>query len=119
MACPAPSHRLGHHFGYGSLSVRSGRYLDVDPEHIHAYVLGEHGDSEVLAWSMVTVGTVPLEDYARARSISLSDEMLEEIDDGVPTRPTVLSRAKARPITASARLCPKSSRQSSATSARC
>ena len=60
-----------------------GRYLDVDPEHVHAYVLGEHGDSEVLAWSMVTVGTVPLEDYARARSISLSDEMLEEIDDGV------------------------------------
>ncbi len=60
-----------------------GRYLDVDPEHVHAYVLGEHGDSEVLAWSMVTVGTVPLEDYARARGISLSDEMLEEIDDGV------------------------------------
>ncbi len=60
-----------------------GRYLDVDPEHVHAYVLGEHGNSEVLAWSMVTVGTVPLEDYARARGISLSDEMLEEIDDGV------------------------------------
>ena len=60
-----------------------GRYLDVDPEHVHAYVLGEHGDSEVLAWSMVTVGTVPLEDYAHARGISLSDEMLEEIDDGV------------------------------------
>ena len=60
-----------------------GRYLDVDSEHVHAYVLGEHGDSEVLAWSMVTVGTVPLEDYARARGISLSDEMLEEIDDGV------------------------------------
>lgn len=60
-----------------------GRYLDVDPQHVHAYVLGEHGDSEVLAWSMVTVGTVPLEDYARARGISLDDAIIHEIDDGV------------------------------------
>lgn len=60
-----------------------GRYLDVDPEHVHAYVLGEHGDSEVLAWSMVTVGTVPLEDYARARGIDLGDAILREVDDGV------------------------------------
>jgi L-lactate dehydrogenase len=28
-----------------------GRKLNVDSQHIHAYVLGEHGDSEVLAWS--------------------------------------------------------------------
>jgi L-lactate dehydrogenase len=60
-----------------------GRHLDVDPEHVHAYVLGEHGDSEVLAWSMVTVGTVPLEDYARARGINLGAETIREIDDGV------------------------------------
>ena len=60
-----------------------GRALEVDPEHVHAYVLGEHGDSEVLAWSLVTVGTVPLEDYARARDIALSDAMRQEVDDGV------------------------------------
>jgi L-lactate dehydrogenase len=46
-------------------------------------VVGEHGDSEVLAWSMTTVGTVPLDDYAQARGIDLSEELLQEIDDGV------------------------------------
>lgn len=60
-----------------------GRALDVDPEHVHGYVLGEHGDSEVLAWSMTTVGTVPLEDYARARGIELSGALMQEVDDGV------------------------------------
>lgn len=60
-----------------------GRALDVDPEHVHGYVVGEHGDSEVLAWSMTTVGTVPLEDYAQARGIDLSGDLLQEIDDGV------------------------------------
>lgn len=60
-----------------------GRALDVDPEHVHGYVVGEHGDSEVLAWSMTTVGTVPLDDYARARGIELNDGLLQEVDDGV------------------------------------
>lgn len=60
-----------------------GRALDVDPEHVHGYVVGEHGDSEVLAWSMTTVGTVPLDDYAQARGIELNDDLLQEIDDGV------------------------------------
>ncbi len=60
-----------------------GRALDVDPEHVHAYVLGEHGDSEVLAWSLVTVGTVPLENYARARGIELSEVLYAQVDDGV------------------------------------
>jgi L-lactate dehydrogenase len=60
-----------------------GRALDVDPEHVHGYVVGEHGDSEVLAWSMTTVGTVPLDDYAQARGMDLSEELLQEIDDGV------------------------------------
>ncbi len=60
-----------------------GRALDVDAEHVHGYVLGEHGDSEVLAWSLVTVGTVPLEDYARARDIELTDALRQQVDDGV------------------------------------
>ncbi|MFZ2358228.1 MAG: L-lactate dehydrogenase [Anaerolineae bacterium] len=60
-----------------------GRELDVDAEHVHGYVVGEHGDSEVLAWSMTTVGTVPLEDYAQARGIELSANLKQEVDDGV------------------------------------
>jgi L-lactate dehydrogenase len=36
-----------------------GAYVGVDPQHVHAYVLGEHGDSEVLPWSNIDIGGVP------------------------------------------------------------
>ena len=86
MPLGVPRHRvIGSGTTLDTARFRSilGRHLDVDSEHVHAYVLGEHGDSEVLAWSMVTVGTVPLEDYARARGITLDDKIIQEIDDGV------------------------------------
>ena len=35
-------------------------HLGVDARHVHGYVLGEHGDSQVLTWSAVTVGGVHL-----------------------------------------------------------
>src|SRR5579859_1648421 len=28
-----------------------GAHLGIDPQHVHGYVVGEHGDSEVLTWS--------------------------------------------------------------------
>lgn len=57
--------------------------LGVDARHIHAYVLGEHGDSEVLAWSLATVGGVPLDLYCRSRGIELDAEKRKVIDTGV------------------------------------
>lgn len=42
-----------------------GNLLGVDPYHVHAHVVGEHGDSEVLAWSLVKIGGIPLEDFCR------------------------------------------------------
>ncbi|WP_372638884.1 L-lactate dehydrogenase [Fodinibius sp.] len=33
-----------------------GRYYDVDPRSVHAYILGEHGDSEVPIWSQANIG---------------------------------------------------------------
>lgn len=44
-----------------------GRYLQVDPPHVHGYVIGEHGDTEVLTWSLVTVGGMPLEEFCERR----------------------------------------------------
>ena len=46
-----------------------GNHVGVDPQHVHAYVLGEHGDSEVLAWSNIGIGGVPLEDFLAYRKI--------------------------------------------------
>ena len=37
-----------------------GRELNLDPRSIHAQVVGEHGDSEVVLWSSATVGGMPL-----------------------------------------------------------
>jgi L-lactate dehydrogenase len=40
-----------------------GRELKLAPNSIHAQVVGEHGDSEVILWSSATVGGVPLRGY--------------------------------------------------------
>jgi len=41
-----------------------GQEFGIDPRSIHAYVIGEHGDSSVLAWSMATLGNIPVTRYA-------------------------------------------------------
>jgi L-lactate dehydrogenase len=60
-----------------------GNFLGVDAVHVHAYVVGEHGDSEVLTWSLVTVGGMPLEHFAEKQGISLTDEVKHQIDHQV------------------------------------
>ena len=60
-----------------------GRQLKVDSQHIHAYVLGEHGDSEVLAWSQVTVGGILLEEFCTGGEISICPEDYAAIDEKV------------------------------------
>ena len=60
-----------------------GRQLSVDSQHVHAYVLGEHGDSEVLAWSQVTVGGIPLDEFCTGREISICEDDYAVIDERV------------------------------------
>jgi L-lactate dehydrogenase len=60
-----------------------GGHCGVDPHHVHAYVIGEHGDSEVLTWSLATIGGMPLEEFARLRGINLSESVREDIDHKV------------------------------------
>jgi L-lactate dehydrogenase len=60
-----------------------GRHLNVDSQHVHAYVLGEHGDSEVLAWSQVTVGGIPLEEFCNKGEISICPDDYDAIDQRV------------------------------------
>jgi L-lactate dehydrogenase len=40
-----------------------GRRLQVDPRSVHAHVVGEHGDSEVVLWSTASVGGIRLRDW--------------------------------------------------------
>jgi L-lactate dehydrogenase len=58
-------------------------HLDIAPHSVHAYVLGEHGDSEVLAWSPSKVGGVPLEEFAQQIGRPITDEVKARIDDNV------------------------------------
>src|SRR5262249_48243745 len=60
-----------------------GQHCGVDPHHIHAYVVGEHGDTEVLTWSLATVGGMSLDGFARLRGLDLSEPVRQEIDAGV------------------------------------
>ncbi len=49
-----------------------GNKLKINPNNVHAYVIGEHGDSEFVPWSNATVGLNPISNY-------LKDEELTEI----------------------------------------
>ena len=60
-----------------------GRHLGISPQSVHAYVLGEHGDSEVLAWSNARAGSAPLLSFAAQVGAPLTADIRSSIDDGV------------------------------------
>ncbi|HEY5615438.1 MAG TPA: L-lactate dehydrogenase [Bacteroidota bacterium] len=59
------------------------RQLGVDARHVHGYVLGEHGDSEVLTWSLASVAGMPLEEFCRQRHTVLDEPAKNQIDERV------------------------------------
>ncbi len=60
-----------------------GRHLGISPQSVHAYVLGEHGDSEVLSWSNALAGSVPVASVAAQMGRPLTEEIRAQIDDDV------------------------------------
>jgi len=60
-----PSNRV---FGSGTsldtarLRYEIGNQIGIDVRNVHAYILGEHGDSEFVCWSNVNIGAKPLKD---------------------------------------------------------
>ncbi len=50
---------------------------------IHAYVVGEHGDSEVLLWSSATIAGIPLQEFSSACDKTLTPAIQEQIDHDV------------------------------------
>jgi L-lactate dehydrogenase len=78
-----PAHRV---IGSGTIldtaRFRSllGAHLRVSPRSIHAYVLGEHGDSQVLAWSGARVGTVPIALFGEQVGTPITEEVRAKID---------------------------------------
>lgn len=60
-----------------------GRHLGIAPHSVHAYVLGEHGDSEVLAWSASQAGAVSVISFAEQVGRPITAEIQSRIDQGV------------------------------------
>ena len=60
-----------------------GAYLDVDPRNIHAYVMGEHGDSEFVPWSQALLATKPVLQICAESDGRLSVSDLENISTEV------------------------------------
>jgi L-lactate dehydrogenase len=85
---PAPSSRI---IGSGtSLDSSRFRYLlgqefGIDPRNIHAFVIGEHGDSSVPVWSMASLGQIPVNLYAPPGRLPLDDEARQRIHQSVVT----------------------------------
>jgi len=60
-----------------------GRHFDVDPRHVHAYVIGEHGDSEVLVWSQATIAGSSFDEFVSVHGTPLTSADRQRIDDNV------------------------------------
>lgn len=56
-----------------------GDYLSVDPRNIHAYVIGEHGDSEFVPWSQAMLATKPILDICEESGGRFCKEDMEGI----------------------------------------
>lgn len=48
-------------------------YFKVNPRNVHAYVIGEHGDSEFVAWSQATISVIPLSEIAKNKPELMND----------------------------------------------
>ncbi len=64
----------------GRFRALLGRRYGVDPQHVHAYVIGEHGDSEVLTWSQASIAGMKLDDFSRVQGPALSPEEKCQMD---------------------------------------
>ena len=75
----------GHVLGSGTvldtarLKYLVGQRLGVDSRNVHAFIIGEHGDSELAVWSSANISGVDLDDYCRITGIDDPADMLHHI----------------------------------------
>ena len=56
-----------------------GQYLEIDSRNVHAFIVGEHGDSELAVWSSANISGVDLDDYCKISGKDYSQETLDKI----------------------------------------
>jgi len=60
------------------LRSRISEYYQISQNNVHAYVLGEHGDSSFVPWSLANISNVPIDKYYE--SIRIKDELYPPLD---------------------------------------
>ena len=65
------------------LKYQLGEHLSVDSQSVHAYIIGEHGDSEIAVWSSANVSGIPLDDFCEMRGHYNHDKSQENIAEKV------------------------------------
>jgi len=77
-----PTHRVigsGTSLDTARLRFEISQYIQIDVRNIHAYILGEHGDSEFVCWSNAFVGGKPFKDVIEAKEAEISFSDLDAI----------------------------------------
>lgn len=65
------------------LKSQLGEHLGVDSRSVHAFIVGEHGDSEMAAWSSANVSGIPLNTFCEMRGHYHHEQAMEEIAENV------------------------------------
>lgn len=65
------------------LKYALGEHLEVDSRSVHSFIIGEHGDSEIVAWSSTNVSGIPVSDFCELRGHFNHEEAMHRIADDV------------------------------------
>lgn len=65
------------------LKYELGNHLNVDPRSVHAFIIGEHGDSEIAAWSSANVSGIPLNKFCEMRGYFNHEQAMKKIANDV------------------------------------
>ena len=67
------------------LRARIAEYYSVNQKNVHAYILGEHGDTAFVPWSIANISNVPIEDYRDAvlNSVTYPEFNRDEVENYV------------------------------------
>ena len=61
--CHIISYRFRYCPWYCSIKVSHCRPCGIDARNVHGYIIGEHGDSELAAWSTANIAGIPIDEY--------------------------------------------------------
>lgn len=65
------------------LKYALSEHLRVDSRSVHAFIIGEHGDSEIAAWSSANVSGIPVDDFCEMRGHFNHEEAMDRIAEKV------------------------------------